>query len=246
MGLSNLNSAAAPDVSGASGAYRDQYGVSADYQAIINVRGDTSYLGGSKLFPIIAAMPERFNMEFSADWKAPFAGASVGGAIESAAARFGANVSGELINLVSQVSGNATRNKYTSFQVWESSSALQFGLELQFSADRNTESDVRAKQLALLKMCAPYEGPGKMLLPPGPSLAGRGELAAASQESRRTSLTLGRYIHLDDVIIRSVSSDVQWILDKDGRPMLMTIQVQVSSYYESFTVQDIDAMFKGR
>jgi len=213
-------------------------GVVPHYQVSLDVRGDeTVGSSGKKIFPIIANLPERFNMEFSSQWDAPIARASAG---DIASAATGGAVSAATINAGLSGSGVGKATRAQSFQVWESSSSMKFNIELVFRALTNSQTDVREKHIALLKLTAPSEGPGGILLPPGPNIR---EQIIDGPTSRIITMYLGRYLKLENVIIDSVSSDIACLFDKDGIPQSMTISIGVSSFYTSFTTTDIDRMF---
>jgi hypothetical protein len=95
------------------------------------------------------------------------------------------------------------------------------------------------KHLGLLKLAAPSEilG-GLMLLAPGPSIISKG-LAG-----RKISLYIGTYIYMDNVVVKSVGSDIQTICGADGIPHSMTINVEFESFYAGTTTNDLEKMFK--
>jgi hypothetical protein len=61
--------------------------------------------------------------------------------------------------------------------------------------------------------------------------------------SRQINLRVGKYLYLRNVVITSVSSDVDSLFDVNGIPIAMTIAVEICSFYSCFTAEDIDLMF---
>ena len=229
----NVGTAVAPE----QHAYKTLTGVVPEYQVMLDVRGDESVdRSGKKIFPIVANLPERFNMELSSQWDTPFARTSVG---DVASAMSGGKVSADVINTGLGATGVGKTSKPQTAQVWQESSPMGFNLEMIFRAVTNSEIDVRQKHIALLKLVAPSEF-GGVLIAPGPNI--RDKMIDASN-SRLITLHIGRYIKLQNVVIRSVSSDVTALFDKHGIPQAMSISVAVESFYSCFTTQDIDLMF---
>lgn len=240
----NVGVAARP--TGAMQKYAASTGVVPQYQVVLDVRGDQTLTsdGNSKIFPIVAALPERYNLNFSSDWSSPFsnttaadfAGKVAGGGAVGEAVKFGTN-------MLSKAVGVSTKLKSQSVQVWDGSSAFAMSLDLIFHAKTNTETDVRDKHLALLKLTAPSEtGPGgQVLVQPGPIIADQ----VWNEKSRKISLQLGTYLYFDNVVIRNVGSDVETLCDEKGIPIGMTINIEVTTLYASFTAQDIERAFRG-
>jgi hypothetical protein len=124
-------------------------------------------------------------------------------------------------------------------QVWQSSTPISFNIDLVFNAKTNTKKDIQLKHLGLLKLAAPSEilG-GTMLLAPGPNIV------ASGLTGRKISLYIGTYIVMENVIVKSVSSDVQTICGQDGIPHSMTINVEFESFYAGTTTNDLEKMFQ--
>lgn len=240
---SNLGTAIRP--TGGGKVYSASSVIPEQYRMTLDVRGDDTLTSdGSKLFPIIAALPERYNINFSSDWNAPFSNTSATDFVKQAA---GGGVLGDALkygaDLIGKAVGVSTRLKSQSVQVWEGSSALSFSLDLIFNAKTNSEVDIRDKHLALLKLAAPSEtGPGgEVLMQPGPVIADQ----LWNKKSRKISLQVGTYLFFDNVIIRNVGSDVETICDEKGIPLSITINIEITTLYASFTAQDIEKAFKG-
>ncbi len=235
--ISNINTAQAPGQ-----PPKSPTGVNDRYLVTLDVQGNESLdTSGRRIFPIVANLPERFNMQFASQWDSPFARTSLSDA--ASAATKGA-VSSETIAGVAGAFGIGRLNKYQTAQVWQSSSAMSFEIEMVFRAINNSATDVRDKHIALLKLAAPSLIAGGLLHAPGPTLAGKTSSSIDVGNSREITLTLGRYLKLRDVVITSVSSDVTCLFDADGIPQAMTIALGVQSFFACFTTDDIDGMFK--
>jgi len=213
-------------------------GIVPQYQVSLHVEGDESLdSSGKKIFPIVANLPERFNMEFSSNWEPSFARTSAG---DLGSALLGGRVNAETINAGLSASGFGNKIRSQTFQVWQDSSPMNFNVEMVFRAVTNSERDIREKHLALLKLAAPSELIGGVLRPPGPNIRNK---AIDRSNSRSITLYIGKYLRLEDVVIKSVSSDVVCLFDNNGIPQAMTISIGVESFYACFTAQDIEKMF---
>lgn len=213
-------------------------GVIPHYQVRIEVAGSESLDSkGKKIFPIIANLPERFNMEFTSQWDTPFARTSAG---DVAAAKSGGKISADLLNSGLGATGLGKTLKSQSYQVWQESSPMMFNLELIFRAVTNSESDVREKHIALLKLAAPSTILGQGLRAPGPSI--RNQILDSST-SRSITLYIGKYLRMKNVVVKSVSSDVTCLFDIQGIPQAMSIGIGVESFNSCFTTEDIDDLF---
>lgn len=209
---------------------------SVEYTVQLNVTGDSKILSlNPGVFPLRAALPERWHMNFSSSWQAPFSKNYLG----EAAGKLGGEKAQALVDATSAVAGIPTRLKSQSIQVWESTSPMSFSLDLTFNAKENSEREIRARHKALLQLAAPSQK-GEMLIQPGPIILDK----LVSKDSRNISLQIGKYIFLDNVIVTGVSSDVVTVCDTKGIPISMTINIEVQSFYSCFTVEDIEAMFK--
>ncbi len=210
-------------------------GASPEYQVSLDITGDEE-LKKSGIFPIIANLPERYHIEFTSQWSNPFAKDFVAAAASLIPGAKGA-VAGAVADIGSKVSGISTKLKSQSAQVWESSSPMSFSIDLIFVAKTNSLKDVKEKHRALLKLAAPSEKAGQVIVQPGPTIIDR------VRSGRTISMQVGTYLFMDNVIINSVSSDVSTLCDANGIPQHMIVNVGISSYYACFTTQDIDNMF---
>ena len=242
MAITNQGNGQRPSASSQSRSLKN--GPRPEYSVQINVTGDSKIAElNAGVFPIVAALPERWHMNFSSNWQSPFGKNYLGDAASNALANktgMSQGAASEVVSGASAVAGIPTRFKHQSAQVWESTSAMSFSLDLIFHAKENSEKEVKAKHKALLQLTAPSEL-GPLLVQPGPIILEQ----TISPNSRNISLQIGKYLFLDNVIITGVSSDVVTLCDVNGIPISMNINIEVQSFYACFTVEDIEKMFKG-
>lgn len=237
MAVTNQNTASI-DVEAAMAAYKSTVGVEKIYQVVLDVRGDESLdSSGRRIFPIVANLPERFNLQFSSNWSTPLSGSDfaewTGNALQSPEAE-------RALRVITGAIGISTKLRSQSMNVWESSSPLQFSIDMIFNAFNNTLTDVQDKHKAILKLAAPSvrEEDGRQLLrAPGPTIIDE------ALGGRSITLWIGNYLRLKNVIINSVSSDVESQFDANGIPISLAINIGVQSFYSNFTTVDIDEMF---
>ena len=227
--ISNINSASRPESVSVLAS-------NMDYLAVISVEGDDSLLTGGRgaMFPMRANLPERFHMEMGAQWGMPLAQANAG---DMAGSLLGSGAQ-SLVEIGAGAAGVGTKLKSQFFQVWEQSTPLTLNLDLVFYAQDNTEREIRQRHVALLKLCAPSSD-GQVLKAPGPRLIGD------NSEGRRITIQIGRYLTVTDAIITNVGSDVVTLLDENGIPIAMTINLAFSTWNACVTGEDLDKMFYG-
>jgi hypothetical protein len=235
MAVTNQNTASI-DVEAAMAAYKSTVGVEKIYQVVLDVRGDESLdSSGRRIFPIIANLPERFNLQFSSNWSTPLSGSDfaewTGNALQSSGAE-------RALRAITGAIGISTKLRSQSMNVWESSSPLQFSIDMIFNAFNNTLADVQDKHKAILKLAAPSMGEDRQLLrAPGPTVIDE------ALGGRSITLWIGNYLRIKNVIINSVSSDVESQFDANGIPISLAINIGVQSFYSDFTTVDIEEMF---
>lgn len=240
--IANVNSAERPN--GSSGLAPNR-----NYQIVIDVQGDEAILAPAgrearKIFPLVANLPERFHMELTSNWVMPFEGKTIGGAGGDAIDALGGRGAGQAIGAMADTALSATgigsKIKGQQIQAWESTSPMTFNVDLVFYANENTEREVKERQLALLKLCAPSVSLGdQVLLAPGPRIV-EGVLGG-----RTIDIYIGNYLRLQRVIINNVGSDIVSLFDADGVPIGMTVNLGFSTHNACVTTDDLDQMFYG-
>lgn len=250
---SNVGTAQRPSATSAMQAFDNTYQIAPQYQIVLDVRGDQTLVSdgsGAKVFPIIAALPENYNLSLSADWDSPFQNMSATDVISKGV--FGdskfkgmslQSIASGGANLLGKAMGVSSHLKAQSLKVWNGSSGVRFNFNMVFHAQTNAKTDIRDKHIALLKLVAPTEtGPGgQILTQPGPVLVD----SLWNEKSRKISLQLGTYLFFDNVIIHSVGADMETLCDADGTPIAMTVALDIETFYSSFSTQDIDRAFSG-
>ena len=218
------------------------------YQVVIRVTDDdslTSAVGstGEAIFPIRANLPERFHLELQSNWTMPFdvgTAGEVAGDVAGAVGLGGASSfiqKGTDMGLAAAGYGNKIRGQM--IQTWESTGSLELNLDLIFYAHSNTRREIKDRHLALLKLVAPSAGEGGVLKSPGPVLA------SGVRSGRRIDLQIGTYLYMQDVIVRSVGSDMVSLLDDNGIPIAMSINLSVSTWNACISAEDLEEMFYG-
>lgn len=191
---------------------------------------------------VSSPMPERFTLAMSAQWDSPFARSSanaVAGALKAATGgRVNIDGSG-LINTASAL-GAPSRTKVESMQVWQESSPFTISLPLVLYAIDSPQSEITEKVKKLLQLCAPFES-GQLLTPPGPSAT----TSNSSGGGTNVTVRIGNILTMEKCVVKSVNGDIDALLHSSGHPMRAEVNVEVESFFSSFSVQDIDAIFKG-
>ncbi len=223
--------------------YAQMNGIQPQYQVVLyvtdtNATHDPAFLS---MFPMIAALPEKYTINLSASWDPPFGNKSMGDLYDQArpgAKQFMGASQGQILDTGATLLGVSTRNKWELAQTWQSSSPLSFTIDFVFNAITDTFRDIKQKHLALLKLVAPSEELAGMLQSPGPTVAGKG-----FGKGRYITLQLGTYLKMENMIVKSVSSDVTTLCGQDGIPHAMTVSVEFESFFAGITTQDLDKAF---
>ena len=237
-----------------------QSGVDPKYQLRLDVDNTSMKDMGFEVFPIIVPLPERFTMAIDSQWSLPFSETSVGDMLggktfgEKAATTTSAGRAGVVmksagaLNNVMNAAGMGTKNLYQFMQVWDSTSPISFSFDFIFNAKTNAVEDIKKKHLALLKLAAPSDiGGTGMLSSPGPSIPTgfMNEISKGnSQAGRQLTLTIGEYLVIENVIVKSVSSDIQCLMGEEGIPMWLTVSVTFETFVSGCTTQMLDQWFK--
>lgn len=242
--IANAGTAIPPEVTNAQKLYSANTqagGISPYYQIVLDVRGNTSTdSSGKKVFPIVAALGDKFNMQMTSDWTTPLS--SMGGMSEIAGNLGGSGV-GSAVNALSQLAGIHNVNKYMSIKVWQGTSGVNFSFDLFFNAYTNPLNDVQAKHKALLKLIAPIDLGNGILGSPGPTPWDTIETLSGATAKNRIDLYIGNFIVLQNVIINSVSADIDCLFADRGIPIAASINIGVSTMFDNFTDKDIDSMY---
>ena len=139
------------------------------------------------------------------------------------------------------VDGQSTINKWMSGAVWTGGSLFQIAVPFVIQAFSDTREEVVKVMRDMLKLVAPSEGTGGMLLAPGPNMA-----SAVGSTTRGDDITIriGKFFVMRPCVIESVTCDFDTQMDAEGEaPISATITVNAMSYFAT-TKEDLDKFFK--
>lgn len=219
--LANVGSAQRPQ-----SVYNTSLKVHPAYEVELTVRNSPT---SGRVEVIKTFLPESIGIQLGSSWENPYDksfGDMLGGK------------EGQAANAAADIAGAPNRSKWMTAMVWKNGQPLQISLPFVFAANENTETDVLSKFRFLSKLVSPDElGAGNSLRSPGPTIAGQVIDSASVQISCR----IGNFLFLDNVVVESVDANIDFILDENGKPMYMTFNVTVKTFY-SVTKEDIDKM----
>lgn len=208
------------------------HGIDPRYQAILNVVDNTEKKNS---FTIVGTLPERFTLTLSAQWADPFNNTSMTAGLK-ASGQIGAGTE-MAANLAMSAAGISDRNKFQSASVWQGGSPISLTVPFIFIAETSAQKDVIDKLSKMMKLVTPVEGKNGIMYSPGPTMLG----TVMSNNSRKISVRLGSFMQLSNVVITNVSADVDAMFEQEGKPISMTVNVDLHSYFVT-TDKDIDEM----
>ena len=228
--LSNKDTAQAP-----AGDFSKVWGVDPKYVVTLTVSGEG---GANDTFQ--TSVEETLAINLGSQWAAPFENV-MQEAAEAAAAKAAAKSSivGKALaagSLAAKGMGITGKHKLTSVLVWQSSDPFQITVPFTFIAVNSAKKDVLDKVKSLLKMVAPGEA-GGILIAPGPTILG------SVFGGVKISLRIGEYIFLERCIVDDVQVQFDNMIGVEGIPLKAKVTVQIKSWYNAFTKQDIDELF---
>jgi hypothetical protein len=257
----NIGNAKAPNVISRSSlevdpAYEVEltvYNLTPAYFGIIPDMGKTGFLASlqSKTIQIKTFLPQNFSLAFGSNYETPLSKSMSSHLAESPGAQgdsAGAKkrqTAAKGLAIAENLGGAPNQAKAASAQVWKSGGPLSLSIPFVFAAATNTEKDVLSKFRILTKLAAPHEALG-MLFSPGPSVLG---VAANSisdtfgegKNAFHITCKLGKFMYLDNVVVKNVDANIDFINDVNGKPMYMTFNVAIETFF-TVTKQDIDDM----
>jgi hypothetical protein len=131
---------------------------------------------------------------------------------------------------------NTTLKWYTA-HFWEGSSPIKCNIPFEFIAESDPEKEVIEPMRFLYKLAAPYEKMG-ILMPPGPSVLG-----TAMGIGTKISIRIGKIFTFDNVVIDSVSGEIDTRLTKGSKKILHAkVDVSFTSFY-TVSRDDVDKIF---
>lgn len=195
-------------------------------------------------------IPPDFSISLAANWDTPFANTS----IADIAGKFSPGA-GQAIGTVqagAKLAGGSGMHKLLSAQVWSTPSYLILDLPIFVDAYTDTKTEVIDNIIKMLSLVAPSEGPGMMLIPPGPvpllsiadavtskSKAGDG----TEHNAEAFTVDIGKFLSMSPCVVKNVVTSLESTLeDGTGNPMACDFILQVSSYF-AVTREDIKKWF---
>ena len=181
---------------------------------------------------IYANTPPNFNLELSADW-APRNGMPTLSDVSDAA---GGEKYGKLAKSVADATnlGGATL-KFLTAHYWEGASPIQGTIAFEFIVEDDADMQVIKPLVHLYRMVAPDEL-GPVLLPPGPSVLG------TALGGEKITIRLGNTLTFENVVITSVSGEIDTRLSMDGKIMHAKVDVTFKSFFTTSRA-DISKIF---
>lgn len=145
--------------------------------------------------------------ELSSMWQSPFENQSVGGLLGGISA-----AAGSLADTLQTATGVTTKTLFNSMLVWEGQQPPEFNLVIDFMATTNAQLEVNAAITALLKMESPELN----------------NVAPFGRRPETVTLNIGRNIALTDVVIKSVSYQLDAPRTPEGYFTHNTVTLQCS------------------
>lgn len=221
--------------SGEQDTYKKDFGISSEYLVTLTITGDPTIGNGN--FVAVTTLEENFSYSIASNWETPFARSSA----ELAAAASGAGKPGKIIAFSAEAARSAAGlnigNKMMTAQIWQSSDPIKFSFPFTFVAVSDAKKQVRDKVAALTKCVVPYMVNSGVMRAPGPTLVNNGT------SGRDITLQVGKFITLENCIIRSTDVQFDSMMGADGIPMKAKVTIDIESFFACFTTQDVDKMF---
>lgn len=168
---------------------------------------------------ITGILQKDFSLELNSEWEnfMPSIAKELDGAFQAVNALFGKSQS--LINPI------------TSRRMWKGTTPLKLKLDFYFSAVNTVDREVIEPCLRLQRLVLPSKGDNfgigsfslPLLTPPGPS-------PLNPEQGDQIKITIGNFLILEQVIIKSVLVTYDNKLDGDGLPVNATVSLEIETY----------------
>ena len=190
--------------------------------------------------------PPTFSISLSSNWNAPFSDTSI---LDKAAEMTGSNTLGTVSSGV-KLGGGSTMLKLLSAQYWTGPSYLTLDLPIILDAYTSTKEEVVDPLVQLLSLCAPSEGTGGLLIPPGPSPAASIVNGASDSspldDDESFFVEIGKFLRINPVVVKSVTASFDNVWEDDsGNPISVDFVLSISSYF-AVTREDLLKWFKSQ
>lgn len=207
-------------------------------------------------------VPEDFSIGLSANWTSKYA--------DTPLSSMGNTKKGEILEASANFAGFTTLNKLWTARTWSSPSFLALDLPILLNAYSNTSTEIVKPLVTLLSLCAPSEGAGGILVPPGPSPAlaifekagqivndtgsmitgGSGvtgntdsEVGKLLADGEAFTVEIGTFFKAYPMIVTNVNSNFDNIFeDGTGNPINVDFILTVESYF-AITREDLIRWF---
>lgn len=188
---------------------------------------------------IFANSPPNFNLELQAEWAQRNGAGTIKDKIASAVGARN-KAAGAVVGRSIEATGMAgTTHKYLTAHYWEGSAPIRCTIPFEFIAEDDPDKQVVLPLVHLYKMAAPYEVMGA-LIPPGPSIAG-----TATGTGESITIKIGNILTFENVIINSVSGEIDTRLSFDGSILHAKVDVSFTSFF-TVSRDDIVKIFGGK
>lgn len=188
---------------------------------------------------IKAPLPENYQFQLGTNFDNPF-----NQPISNLASNFG-NGLGQTIGATATgstaLTGHSDINKWMSGAKWAGGSLFEVTVPFVIQAFENTRTEVVDVMRDMLKLVAPSESIGGMLIAPGPSAASTFGLENLGDD---ITIRIGKFFTMRPCVIDSVTCDFDTQMDVDNEaPLSATITVSAKSYWAT-TKEDLDTFFR--
>lgn len=202
-------------------------------------KGQLVTITNTKLGVIKALCPANFNLELQAEWSQKN-GAGLKDLADAAqnAGKIGGRTNTAIKQGLDLTGMSGTTSKYLTGHVFEASAPIRTTIPLELIAESDPQSEVIDPLIALYSMAAPSEY-GGVLIPPGPSVVG-----TAVKMGEKISIQIGNIISFDNVIINSVSGEIDTRLDFNDNFFHVKVDIHFTSFF-TVSRNDIRKMFGG-
>ena len=140
---------------------------------------------------------------------------------------------GQLLQGAGMITGYTSMNKLLTGLMWGGASYLEMQLSLEFFAKSDPMTEVWLPTYFLMALAAPVEynvGFPSMLRAPGPTIVGTAT-AGGIAGGDRTTITIGSYLRLQNVVINNVTATVLSRLHKSGLPVATKVDLSFKSFF---------------
>lgn len=141
-----------------------------------------------------------------------------------------------IANVLKAGAGITAVNKYTTAQIWQGTSPIEFELKMAFYAETDLQFHHTIKTLA--KCCAPLELAGGFLKAPSTAWNKSGNA------SDSLNVYIGKFLKFRDVVMHSVTPVYSPLIHESGKPVHAEVDIRFSTFFVA-TKQLIEEIYGG-